>query len=378
LGKEQSNNKENVMTKAGVVIICALICCALWGSAVPCIKIGYAIEGISSSDTADQLLFAGVRFFVAGILVVIIGSITAGHILLPVSTGTSKNNISSPRQPENDLIKSDSVRQTMNNRTESESVRQTISERNAAVPRTTSGESRGPGSDRAPRSRIGKIVVLALFQTIGQYIFFYIGVANSAGVKSSILTCTNVFFSLILAGLVFRQEKITGRKTLGCIIGFIGVILVNLGGAGEYAAGFRLIGEGFVMLSALCGSFAAGFIKKFSRDEDPVLMSGWQFVIGGLVLSLIGAGMGGRLTVITPGFCLLLFYMACISAVAYTLWGVLLKYNPVSRITVFCFSTPIIGVTLSALLLNEGSFLTVWCLSALVLVCIGIWLVNKE
>lgn len=49
------------ITKSSVVFALALLCCALWGSAFPCVKIGYewlAIEGAGS-----QILFAGYRFF---------------------------------------------------------------------------------------------------------------------------------------------------------------------------------------------------------------------------------------------------------------------------------------------------------------------------
>ena len=65
--------------------------------------------------------------------------------------------------------------------------------------------------------------------------------------------------------------------------------------------------------------------------------------------------MGGRISGFTPASTLLLLYMAMISAVAYSLWGLLLKYNPVSRITVFGFMNPVFGVILSALLLGEDN-----------------------
>ena len=74
----------------------------------------------------------------------------------------------------------------------------------------------------------------------------------------------------------------------------------------------------------------------------------------------------------------LLLYMAMISAVAYTLWGVLLKYNPVSRVSVFGFMNPVFGVLLSALILGESAqALSIYALAALVLVSLGIYVVNK-
>lgn len=67
-------------------------------------------------------------------------------------------------------------------------------------------------------------------------------------------------------------------------------------------------------------------------------------------------------------------YLAVVSAVAYSLWGILLKYNPVSKVAVFGFMNPVFGVILSALLLGEGAQAAgVKSLIALLLVSIGIY-----
>lgn len=52
--------------------------------------------------------------------------------------------------------------------------------------------------------------------------------------------------------------------------------------------------------------------------------------------------------------------MGFLSAVAYTLWGVLLKYNPVSRVTIFGFMNPMFGVLLSAVFLGESGQALTW------------------
>ncbi|MCC8016048.1 MAG: EamA family transporter [Clostridiales bacterium] len=50
-----------------------------------------------------------------------------------------------------------------------------------------------------------------------------------------------------------------------------------------------------------------------------------------------------------------MLYLALISAVAYTVWSLLLRYNPVSKVAVMGFTNPIFGVLLSALILGEAS-----------------------
>ncbi|MFV0364119.1 MAG: DMT family transporter [Suipraeoptans sp.] len=62
-----------------VVGMLALLCCMLWGSAFPCIKIGYQmfeIDGVGS-----QVLFAGYRFFLSGIFTFIIGCVLEKRVL---------------------------------------------------------------------------------------------------------------------------------------------------------------------------------------------------------------------------------------------------------------------------------------------------------
>ena len=68
----------------------------------------------------------------------------------------------------------------------------------------------------------------------------------------------------------------------------------------------------------------------------------------------------------------------CIRDRAYSLWGILLKYNPVSRVTVFGFMNPVFGVLLSALLLGETDQASgILGLLSLLLVSVGIYVVNS-
>lgn len=303
-------DKEHFMQKTIVVWLGALLCCALWGSAFPCIKIGYRLFDIASGDVAAQILFAGCRFTLAGVLALAIGSALNREWLVP------------------------------------------------------------------KRRSYGRIAKLALLQTVAQYIFFYVGLANTTGVKASIIEGVNVFIAILVASLLFHQEKLSAAKILGCVIGFAGVVLVNSSGGG-LELGFHFTGEGFIFLSTIAYAFSSVFLKRYSKEDNPVLLSGWQFVFGGLVMIVCGLLAGGRLSEWSIAGVLMLLYMAVISAVAYSLWGILLKYNPVSKVAVFGFMNPVFGVILSAILLHEGDSIGVMCLVSLALVCAGIYIVNR-
>jgi drug/metabolite transporter (DMT)-like permease len=302
--------KEHYRLKNSIVIcLLASLCCALWGSAFPFVKIGYSMLEISSQAITSQILFAGMRFTLAGILTIIIGSILSGHLLLPT------------------------------------------------------------------RSSRSKLIWLALLQTVLQYVFFYIGLSHTSGVKASIIEGINVFVALLVASFVFRQEKLTTKKIFGSIIGFLGVIIINFNSEG-FSMDFRLIGEGFVILSTVAYAFSSVLFKHYTEKENAIMLSGYQFVLGGLVMMAIGFLPGGRVEMTSWASVGLLFYLALVSAVAYALWGILLKYNPVSKVAVYGFMTPVFGVLLSAILLKENRIIGYKGLLALILVSVGIYIVN--
>ena len=87
--------------------------------------------------------------------------------------------------------------------------------------------------------------------------------------------------------------------------------------------------------------------------------------------------MGGHLGNVTAGGVAIIFYLAMVSAVAYTLWSVLLAWNDVSKVAIFGFVNPLCSVILSALMLGEvKQAFNIGSLIALILVCTGIYIVN--
>ena len=228
------------------------------------------------------------------------------------------------------------------------------------------------------RAQAGQLALLGVLQTTLQYIFFYIGLAHTTGVKGSILNASGVFFSVLLAHFVYHNDTLTWRKITGCALGFAGVLAVNLGGllGGGVDAEFSLLGEGFIVLAALVLSAASLYGKRISQGMDSVVMTGYQLGIGGVVLVAIGWVAGGRIGSFGVAPALLLGYMAFLSAVAFALWGVLLKFNRVSTVAVYSFLVPVFGACLSALFLGE-SLLEWKYLVALLMVSVGIWWVSK-
>ncbi len=227
------------------------------------------------------------------------------------------------------------------------------------------------------KKTLPSVFVLALVQTVIQYYFFYVALAHTTGVRASIVQGANAFIALFVAALIFKMERITMKKLIGSLVGFVGVVIINLAG-NSFGSGFSVMGEGFMFLSMIAYAFSSVLIRRFSQKEHPFTLSGYQFFLGGLVLIVIAYLMGGRLVVTGSGI-LMLLYLAFVSAAAYSLWGLLLKYNSVASVTVYSFATPVFGTVLSAIILGESQQAVSWqSFVALVLISIGIVVVNRS
>ncbi|HEB4874757.1 TPA: DMT family transporter [Kluyvera ascorbata F0526] len=234
-------------------------------------------------------------------------------------------------------------------------------------------------AQRKPIARLnarqfGQLTLLGLTQTSLQYIFFYIGLAFTTGVKGSIMNATGTFFSVLLAHFIYQNDRLSYNKTLGCILGFVGVMVVNFN-SGLLDFSFSL-GDGSVVLAAFILSAASLYGKRISQTVDPTVMTGYQLAFGGLALVVGGYLSGGTLTLHGFSSVAILGYLTLLSSVAFALWSILLKYNRVGMIAPFNFLIPVSGSVLSAIFLGENIFEWKYAL-ALALVCSGIWWVNK-
>ena len=204
-----------------------------------------------------------------------------------------------------------------------------------------------------------------------------IGVAHTASAKGAIIQGLQAFTSILIACFIFRTERMNALKWIGGLIGVAGVVVVNWTKDG-FGGGVRLIGEGFVIISMVASACSTGLIKKFGQFDSPVVMSGWQFMLGGAVMALGGFAAGGRLVSDNPMAYVVLLYLALLSAVAYSLWAVLLRVNPVSRVAVYTFLQPIFGVILSLLLVDRNSDAPLLrYAAALAMICVSIAVVNR-
>ena len=289
------------------VVVFALTAAIAWWWAFPLIKVGFGAFGITSDMTGSKMLFAGIRFAAAGLIVLSVAR----------SNGRS--------------------------------------------------------------FRTGKagdwwfVLAFALMNTTLHYFFFYVGMSHSEGSRAAILNSLGTFLVVLLACACFKSDKLTTRKMLGCVVGFSGILALNLGGA--ESGQFTWLGDGMIILNAICSAFSNLMTRGLSRRVDVFVGTGYSLTIGGLLLILPGLLLGGMLPRVNILGIVCLLLLIAISAVGFALYNKLLSCNPVGRIAIYNSLIPVVGAVTSCLCLGETFHLKYALAGGLA--ALGIYLINK-
>ena len=218
------------------------------------------------------------------------------------------------------------------------------------------------------------LLLYALFNTTFHYAFFYFGLSHSEGARAAILNTLSVFTVVILACLFFKSDKLTLRKILGCLIGFLGILALNLGGE-QGGTGFTWLGDGMIILNALSSAVASLMTRGLSQRVNVFVGTGYSLALGGFLLIVPGLLLGGTLPLITPLGLFYLLLLIGISTSGFSLYNKLLSCNPVGKVAIYNSLIPIIGALTSCLCLGE-TFYTKYLIAG-ALATWGIYLVNK-
>lgn len=223
---------------------------------------------------------------------------------------------------------------------------------------------------------IGWVVLFGLVNIGLHYFFFYKGVAVNSGGRSAIIYSCNTFILIALSSLIFPDDKMSGRKALGCLIGFIGVSLVNidLANPGQLLQGISLQSDGVLLLAALSGACGGMLTRVATRYADPFVATGYSLALGGGVLTIGGLAAHGTFAQITTWGLVVLGILIFVSAAAFVLYNRLLTCNPVSSIAIFNSCIPVLGLIFSCFILSEA-FRPEYAIAAL-LSATGVVLVN--
>jgi drug/metabolite transporter (DMT)-like permease len=211
---------------------------------------------------------------------------------------------------------------------------------------------------------------------VAQHAVFNLGLNLTSASRSSVFMYTQPVFTVVLAHFLVPGERMTAARLGGvllCLAGLVAAFAERLGGGSGQAP----VGDALVTLAALGWALQSIYMKRLIHRTDPFVLTLYQMVIAFPCFFLIN-----RLAEPAPVYFVdarialaFLYQGSLIAGLTFVAWTALMRRHQIGQLSAFIFLTPVFGVMLSWLLLDEP--ITPALVVGLVLVAAGLALVNR-
>ncbi|MGG4497637.1 DMT family transporter [Brevibacillus reuszeri] len=219
-----------------------------------------------------------------------------------------------------------------------------------------------------------KYCISAVLNTLLFYGIQTVGLNYLPGGLFSVL----VYFQPILIGLLawmWLGERMTWIKITGLALGFLGIVSVSADG---FTGQVSTIGVILGLLTALAWALGVIYVKKESGKVDSLWMVAIQNILGGAVLTVMGAGLENWSDIVwNTQYLIGLGYGSTFGVpIAIAIYFGLVNTGEASKVAAFTFLVPLIAVITGTIFMDEP--ITYTLLAGLVLIVVSIYLVNYQ
>ncbi|MCB9450008.1 MAG: DMT family transporter [Anaerolineaceae bacterium] len=233
-----------------------------------------------------------------------------------------------------------------------------------------------------PRTRrmIIALAVVGLGNVVAPFMLITWGEQFIPSSIAAVLQSTAALFALVVAHFMFTDERMTSKRVLGLMVGFVGVIVLfgDKLGQGTLNSGFA--GQVAIVVASMCYAFFTGLGRKIIQsDVQPIVVAFGTMVTaavttapfvffteGGFTPLLHPLPVNILLTVVLLGF--------FNTFIAYIFFYEIVRALGASRAAMVTYIVPAVGLILGWLVLGESIGITL--LLGGTLIMIGIAIVN--
>ena len=230
-------------------------------------------------------------------------------------------------------------------------------------------------SIRLRRKQLQHLLLIGVIFFI-QLSLFIFGLSKTYASRGTLLANIQPFFVLFLAHFFVPGDRITGRKLLGIVLGFAGVVFVFLARNG---VGSELRqGDMIILAAAFVWACNGVYTKNILSGLQPFQVVLYQTLIAAPLFAL-GAWMSGEFAAnrFNSEIVMSVLYQGLVAtSFGFVAWNTLLQKHGAVALHSFIFLMPVTGVVLGGAMLGEP--ITLWILMAMVLIAAGILIVNTR
>ncbi len=186
---------------------------------------------------------------------------------------------------------------------------------------------------------------------------------------AAVCIATSPLWISLFAGLGGRWP--VRAEWLGLALGFVGVVLLNLG-SGLWASPLGAI---ILLIAPMCWAFGSAWSHHLQLPPG-LMASATQMLIGGVFVSLMGLIVGQSITSMPglPSLLALLYLIVFGSLIAYSAYGYVLRRVRPALATSYAYVNPVVAICLGVALAGEK--VTTLTVVAMVVILIGVALIS--
>ena len=217
-------------------------------------------------------------------------------------------------------------------------------------------------------------LLLAAFNVVFFFGFQTLAILQLPSGTAAVLEYLQPMLVGLLAWMILG-ESLSLAKIVGLILGFSGIVAVS---AGSLFGNISAAGVAFGAGSAFSWALGTVFFKRYEARISTMWAVALPFVMGGMVLTLFSFAMESWSEVSPTGtlFASLSYVSLVEIALAWLIWFGLIRAGEASRVAVYVFFVPLVGIVIGAIFLDERPTLSLWIGTALIVT--GIYTVNRS
>jgi len=210
---------------------------------------------------------------------------------------------------------------------------------------------RGLGALKVGRVELASAALVGLLLPGANSVLFITEQKVPIGLTSLIIASVPLWVLLFRLAAGERPDRIA---SLGLLVGFAGIALLVRPGGGSGPLGYLLL----TVVAAVAWALGSFLSPRIAVPRDALVASGYETLVGGLVLTAIGLATTSRSELDPSGWStrsiLGLVYLILVgSVIGYTTYAWLLGNAPIAQVSTYAYVNPVIAIALGVIVLGE-------------------------
>ena len=211
--------------------------------------------------------------------------------------------------------------------------------------------------DHLPRSLKvwGHMTVLALSFCVIPFLLFSWAQQHVTSGLASIYNATTPIMTAVMAGLLFRVERLKAVQIAGILAGILGVVVIIAPWQGLDLSQ-SLIAQFAILGATACYGFSLAYMRKFVSNTGmtPLAFSFLNIGIGAVIMLVLTPVVALAPVTLNPWIIGSVILLGCLGTGAAYIWNqtTVRAWGP-TRASTVTYITPIVGVVLGTIVLGE-------------------------